>query len=47
MFAAENVKNKDWRSHPPVLTLEEWTSFLDAEGRVVDHRAVKSRAFYR
>eukprot|EP00959_Pyramimonas_sp_CCMP1952_P295752 6186005-Pyramimonas_sp.AAC.1 len=38
---------KHWHAHPPTLTLEEWNSFLDVDGRVVDARAVKSRAFYR
>ncbi|KAE8657883.1 RabGAP/TBC domain-containing protein isoform 2 [Hibiscus syriacus] len=30
----------------PPLGLEEWTSFLDSEGRVVDPKALRKRIFY-
>ncbi|KAG6478325.1 hypothetical protein ZIOFF_061761 [Zingiber officinale] len=28
------------------LSLEEWTSFLDSEGRIIDSKALKERIFY-
>ncbi|KAH8966914.1 hypothetical protein BDL97_03G051800 [Sphagnum fallax] len=34
------------RARPPPLGNEEWMTFLDSEGRVMDPRALKKRIFY-
>ncbi|CAM6103717.1 unnamed protein product [Calypogeia fissa] len=34
------------RARPPPLGSEEWTSFMDSEGRVVDPKALKKRIFH-
>ncbi|KAJ7539104.1 hypothetical protein O6H91_11G077100 [Diphasiastrum complanatum] len=34
------------RARPPPLGSEEWATFLDADGRVVDFKALKKRIFY-
>ncbi|KAH9532856.1 hypothetical protein CY35_18G021400 [Sphagnum magellanicum] len=51
-IAAENSRENEmpalvWgRARPPPLGNEEWMTFLDAEGRVMDPRALKKRIFH-